>query len=264
MSPWAAASLYWLGRALDNRWRLDDYNERDAAEAIACFEDALHLFIQLGIWIGAGWCQIFLAFRALDEQDLNRVEKLSRQVIEQCDAAGVRHPVGQAFCNLAIVAHQRGHHDSAAEFLEDAIAVYRDLNDPWQLAGLLVDLAAQSAIAGRQDEALQALAESTRLDEQIGKLPGRSYVFGAAAVVHLARGQTTLAVLALGAFDAHPMRGTLGTLQVEAVDETRSRLDATEVAAASAAAQHRSIDELIDELIIQPVHAARTSRSKIG
>jgi hypothetical protein len=96
------------------------------------------------------------------------------------------------------------------------------------------------------------LAESTRLDEQIGKLPGRSYVFGAAAVVHLARGQTNLAALALGAFDAHPMRGTLGTLQVQAVDETRARLDPIEVAAATAAARRKSIDELIDELITQP------------
>jgi predicted ATPase len=251
-----AASLFYLGRALDNRWRLDDHDERDAAEAIDCFEEGLRLFTQLGVWIGAGWCQIFLAFRALDEQDLDRAEKLSRHVIVQCNSAGVRHPVGQAFCNLAIIAHLRGHHDTAAEFLENAIAVYRDLNDPWQLAGLLVDLAAQAAIAGRQDEALQALAESTRLDAQIGKLPGRSYVFGAAAVAHLARGQTNLATLALGAFDAHPMRGTLGTLQVEAVDETRARLDPTEVAAATATARHKSLDELIDELIIQPAMEA--------
>jgi hypothetical protein len=100
------------------------------------------------------------------------------------------------------------------------------------------------------------LAESTRLDAQIGKLPGRSYVFGAAAVAHLARGQTNLATLALGAFDAHPMRGTLGTLQVEAVDETRARLDPTEVAAATATARHKSLDELIDELIIQPAMEA--------
>jgi hypothetical protein len=42
--------------------------------------------------------------------------------------------------------------DSAAEFLEDTIAVDRDLNDRWQLAGLLVDSAAQVAIAGRQGE----------------------------------------------------------------------------------------------------------------
>jgi predicted ATPase/DNA-binding SARP family transcriptional activator/class 3 adenylate cyclase len=259
-----AASLFYLGRALDNRWRLDDFDERDAAEAIDCFEQGLRLFTQLGIWFGAGWCQIFLAFRALDEQDLDRAEKLSRQVIEQCNTAGVRHPVGQAFCNLAIIAHQRGHHHAAAEFLENAIAVYRDLNDPWQLAGLLVDWAAQAAIAGRQDEALQVLAESTRLDAQIGKLSGRSYVFGAAAVVHLARGQTNLATLALGAFDAHPMRGTLGTLQVEAVDETRARLDPAAVAAAAVAAHHKSVDELIDEMIIQPARAAGSSYSTIG
>jgi predicted ATPase/DNA-binding SARP family transcriptional activator len=130
-----AASLYFLGRALDARCHLDDHDERDATEAIDCFEQGLRLFAKLGIWFGAGWCQIFLALRALDELDLDRAEKLSRQVIEQCNSAGVRHPVGQALCNLAIIASQRGHHDSAAEFLESAIDVYRDLNDPWQLAG---------------------------------------------------------------------------------------------------------------------------------
>jgi tetratricopeptide (TPR) repeat protein len=250
-----AASLYWLGRALNNRSQ-DDHDQHDATEAIDCFEQGLRLFTQLGDWIGAGWCQIFLSFQALDEQDLDRAEKLSHQVIEQCNTAGVRHPVGQACCSLAIIAHMRGYHDAAAGFLEDAIAVYRDLDDPWQLAGLLVDLAAQAAIAGREDEALQALAESTRLDEQIGRLPGRSYVLGVAAVVHLARGQTNLAVSALGAFDAHPMRSTLGTLQVEAVDEIRDRLDPAAVAAATATARTRQIDDLIDELITQPAKAA--------
>jgi predicted ATPase/class 3 adenylate cyclase len=250
-----AASLYWLGRAFNKGGRLD-HDERGSTEAIDCFERGRRLFTQLGDWIGASWCQIFVAFQALDDNDLDRAEKLSQQVIEQCNAAGVRHPTGQAFCNLAIIAHLRGHHADAAEFLEHAIAIYRDLDDPWQLAGLLVDLAAQAAIANHADEALQALAESTRLDEQIGRLPGRAYVFGVAAVVHLARGQTNLAVAALGAFDAHPMRGTLGTLQSDAVDETRARLDPTAVAAAATTARTRQIDDLIDELISLPASSS--------
>jgi hypothetical protein len=115
-----------------------------------------------------------------------------------------------------------------------------------------VDLAAQSAIAGRGAQALQALAESTRLDQQIGPLPGRAYTLGIAAGVHMARGDTALSTSALGAFDAHPVGGTLAALLAEPVETARARLDPTEVAAAAAAARRKSVDELIDELIIQP------------
>jgi predicted ATPase/class 3 adenylate cyclase len=251
-----AASLYWLGRALSNGVRRLDLDERGATEAIDCFERGRRLFTQLGDWIGASWCQIFVAFQALDDDDLDRAETLSQQVIEQCNAAGVRHPMGQAFCNLAIIAHLRGHHAVATDFLENAVAIYRELDDPWQLAGLLVELAAQAASAGRGHEALKALAESTRLDEQIGRLPGRSYVLGVAAVVHLARDQTDLAVAALGAFEAHSKLGILETLLRDPVDETRARLDPAAVAAAATTARTRKLHDLIDELISLPASSS--------
>jgi hypothetical protein len=119
---------------------------------------------------------------------------------------------------------------------------------------------------GRGAEALQTLAESARLDEQIGRLPGRAFRLAVAAVVHAARGQPALSIAAFGGYDAHIPTGTgwwgpgggggqIGWL-ADAIETTRARLDAAEIAAAAAAARGKSLDELMDELITQPANAA--------
>jgi predicted ATPase len=259
-----AASLFWLGRALGN-WSDPEMGGNHAREATRCFEESIRLFTRLGDWVGAGWCRIWLSSQAFWDKDLDRAEKLCKQVIAECNAVGARHPMGQALCNLAFIARRRGRNDAALEFLHDAAAVYRDLDDPWQLAGLLVDLAEQQAAMGRGDEALQALAESSRLDEQIGRMPGRSFRLAVAAFAHLARGQPAMATSALGAYDVHPpevsrmpwsgVGGSIGWL-ADTVETTRARLDPAEVAVAAAAARRKSLDELIDVLIIQPATPA--------
>jgi predicted ATPase/class 3 adenylate cyclase len=256
-----AVSLFWLGRALSNWWD-PEHGEEHARDATRCFTEGVQLFIGLGDWIGAGWCRIWLSSQAFWNEDLDRSEQLANQVVEQCAAAGVRHPMGQALCNLGYIAHRRGHDDEALELLHDAVALYRDLNDPWQLAELLVDLAAQEAAMGRDTQALAALAESSRLDEQIDRRPGwRSHRLAAAAVIHLARNQPALATSALGAYDAYQMgataqpRGRIGGYLAwfaDAAETTRARLDSAEVAAAKAAALRRNLDDLIDELILHP------------
>jgi predicted ATPase/DNA-binding SARP family transcriptional activator len=267
--PGQAASLLSLGRALDMRCdanleavrvqRADSDRATDAKEATDCFDESLSLFTQLGDLVGASWCRIWLTFQALRDDDLDRAEELSQQVISDCVVAGIRHPLGQTFRNLASIAHQRGRHDVAVEYLRNAVALYRELDDPWLQAGLLVDLAAQTAMLGQGAQALQALAESIRLDDQIGRLPGRSYTLGVAAVVHLARADTTLSIAALGAFDAHPISGTLSTLGpllADTVEAARGRLDPAAVASSAVAARAKQLDELIDELILQPAGSA--------
>ncbi len=74
-----------------------------------------------------------------------------------------------------------------------------------------------------------------------------------------------MSISALGAYDAHPagampsgrtrFGGYIGWL-AEAVETTRAQLDPAEVAAATAAARRKNLDELLDELIIQPAKAA--------
>jgi predicted ATPase len=268
-----AAALYFLGIAVAKWWD-PEHSEDDAVEATRCFEESARLFTQLGNWFGAGWCRNCLSrFPAIWNDDLDRAEQLANQVLQECSAAGARHPMGGALSMLAFIAHRRGRDDVALEFLHDAVALYRELDDSRTLTGWLVHLAAQEAAMDRGAEALQALAESSELDEEIGRLPGRSYRLAVAAVVHLARGQTSLAVSALGAYDAHPtgdasrarfgFGGYLGWLD-EAVEKTRLRLGTAEVAAATATARHEGINELIDRLIIQPAKAAGASCSTLG
>jgi tetratricopeptide (TPR) repeat protein len=257
-----AAVLYWLGRALANLW--DQPTENPTREATRCWEESLRLFTGLGDLAGASWCRLWLSSEAFANDDLGRSEQLANQVIEECDAAGVQHPVGQAWCILAFIARRRGSHATALEFLQDAVALYQELDNPWQLAGVLVELAEQKATMGQGAEALQALAESSRLDEQIGRLPGRSRRLAVAAVVHLSRGQLAMSIAALGAYDAHPpeeagtpwsIGGSIGWL-ADLVETTRAQLNPAEVAGARAAAQRKSLDELIHELIIRPAMEA--------
>jgi tetratricopeptide (TPR) repeat protein len=83
-------------------------------------------------------------------------------------------------------------------FLGVAAARDGDLDEAAQLAGVLIDLAGQEASMGHGAEVLQALAESSQLDEQIGRRPRRSYQLAAAALAHLARYEPVLAISALG------------------------------------------------------------------
>jgi tetratricopeptide (TPR) repeat protein len=260
-----AASLLSLGRALSN-WVDSEHGDEHGMEATRCFEEGLRLSIERGDWVLAGWFRLWLCARAFWDNDLDLAERLANQVIEDCNAAGVRHPVGQALCNLGFIAHWRGRDDAALEFLHDAVALLRDLDDRWQLADLLVDVAVQEAAVGRGAEGLQALAESVRLERQIGRRPWRSFRLAVAAVVHLARGQPTIAVGAMGAFFAHrpesmnwarPLRsgGHIGWAAA-AVQTTRAQLDPVEVDAATVAARSKALDDLMDELIIQPAMEA--------
>jgi predicted ATPase/class 3 adenylate cyclase len=251
-----AASLLWLGRALRLGREPDDGHD-DIFEADACVEESLKLSIQLGDQVTAGWCRISLSQQAIENQDLDRAEQLSQQVIDECGPAGARHPVGQALGNLAYITIRRGQLDDALAFVHDAIALYRDLDDPWQTAGALQDLAALASIAGRGAEALQALAEAVQLGEQVGRLARQSNVLATAAVVHLARGAPALAASALGAYDAHRPPGPRGGylvlgLLAGTVDTARAQLDPAAVATAAARARTRHIADLTDELIIQP------------
>ena len=64
--------------------------------------------------------------------------------------------MGQALRNLASIARQRGDNEVALRFLHDAVVLYRNLDDPSQLAGLLVELAAMEATMGRGAKALRS------------------------------------------------------------------------------------------------------------
>jgi predicted ATPase/DNA-binding SARP family transcriptional activator len=267
-----ATALFWLGRALADSSQSGAHGVH-AGEATRCLEEGLRLFTDESDAIGAAWCRLRLSAQAFWNGDLGRAEQLSRQVLQECSAAGERHPMGEALSDLAFFARRRGDHDAALEFLRDAAALHRDLDDPAQLAGVLVLLAAQEAAMSRASDALQHLAESSRLEDTIGRLPGRSERLAIAAVIHLARGQPAMSAAALGAYDAHPAwdtgwgrqgRGEGNSWLDEVVEPTRARLDAAEVAAAATKARGKHLNQLLDELILQPANAAPALCSTVG
>jgi predicted ATPase/class 3 adenylate cyclase len=251
-----AAALFWLGRAHD-----------DPAEAERCFRESLELSAQLGESVGVGMCRVFISVLTAREGNLDEAARLAQQVVEECCASGVHYPVGQATVLLASIAHRRGDDEAARTFLHDAVTHSRDVDDRRQLAAVLMNLAAQEASMGRGDEALEALAESSQLDEQTGRLPSRSDQLAIAALAHLARGERVLAVSALGGYDAHPSElaippfgrigGHVSWLAPAAMTAMRASLDPDAVAAAALTARPRSLDGLIDELIVQPAEDAK-------
>jgi predicted ATPase/class 3 adenylate cyclase len=261
-----AASLFSLGRALALRGDVAEIKD-SSAEAAQCFTEGLALFTERGDPAGAAWCQVWLGSLAFWDEDLDKAERLAEQGLQDARAVDAQHATGQALCNLAFIARRRGDAAAALTFLEDAVVLYRHLDHRRLLAEALVDLAAQEVTVGRAEEALQALAESSRLDEQLGRLTGRSYRLAVAAAVHLARGHIGLAAAALGAYDTHAY-ATEGSREPrgrhedysgwfsQTVAATRAQLDPAEVDASTVAARSKTLDELMDELIIQPAMTA--------
>jgi predicted ATPase/DNA-binding SARP family transcriptional activator len=261
-----AATLYWLGRGLASRWDAERMDQ-DAAEAGKCFQRGDQLFTGLGDLIGSAWCRIWLSSLAFWEGDLHRAETLAQQVVDECTTAGIDHPISQALCHLAFIAHRQGRDDRALDYMHEAVGFCRQRDDDWQLIAVLADLAAQEVIAGRGTEALRALAESARLDVQIGRLPVRTRWLAVAAVVHHARGDLDLSAAALGAYDVHatttferPPGGGIGDGYIgwvtDAVLGIRARLDPTTISAATTAARRKTVDELITDLIVEPASGA--------
>jgi predicted ATPase/class 3 adenylate cyclase len=260
-TPGEATALFVLGLTLGTPWH-PEYRARQA-ETTQCFEESRRLFARNGDWVGAGWCRLLLCEQAFPEEDLDRSEQLVTEVLDECTAAGARHPIPRALAMLALIAHRRCHDQAALDHLKDAVAIARELDDPAQLSDLMANLCAHQVALGQPAEAMQSLMESAQLAGQANRGPGRSWPLAAAAVVHLARGDPALATRALGAYDGHTpptagvarvVRGDFGIL-AEAIQATRARLDPADVAIAATAARRVRVDQLIDELVIQ---AART------
>jgi predicted ATPase len=260
-----AWSLFWLGRALLAEELTDADGRLDPAQ---CFEEALELFTQLGNAIGVSSCRLWLGMCAFYAGELDRSEQLANQVIHDCLATGIRWPLGQAWSNLALIVRRRGDDDTALALLRDAADAYRDQGDPWPLAATLAELAAQQTRMGL-DGALQDLAESVRLVEQVGTLPGRQLTLGVAAYIHLASGRPAMAAAALGASDAtshtlidwgagRAVAPAHADWLTQHLHETRAALDPIAVATAAASARQRPIEAVIDELIVQPASARMT------
>ena len=246
-----ATALAWLGRGLLFRWEAH-HNPTDASDATASLMEALRLSTQVDDLITASWGRIYLSQQAVWAGDLEGAGRLCQRVVDECTCRGARYPVGEALRNLALIAERRGRHDEALDHLREATALYRSSGDPFQLAVTLQQLVVLAAPAGRGVEGLTALAESARLLERIGRSTLLASTLGAAAVAYSKRGQTQAALEAMASFDADPGNHMLTPLVTDAVAATRARLDHAALETITISVRGRAIDELIEQLILQP------------
>lgn len=260
-----ALSLFWMGRALLSQ---DPAGADRRLDPDLCFEEALELFTRVGNAVGVSLCRVWLGKCAFYAGDLDRAEQLANQVVDDYLATGVLRPLAPPWMDLSRIARRRGDDNAAFALLGDAADAYRDQANPWLLAVALAERAAQRTRMGL-DGALQDLAESVRLVEQVGTLPGRLLTLGVAAYVHLAAGRPAMAAAALGASDAtghavadwdvgRAVVSAHGDWLVQHLQETRAALDPVAVARAAASARGRPIEAVIDELILQPASAQMT------
>jgi hypothetical protein len=172
--------------------------------------------------------------------------------------------VGNALHTRSYVARRRGDDPAGLALLEQAADLYRELDDPARLAGIMSDLTAEQARLGQLDEALVNLAQMARSVERAGRRPERPFMLTTAAVIHGRGDDPDLALAAMAAYDAHP---ALGADRLDprpqspfawigpAINEARSRLDPAALAAATEAARRRTFAELVHDVILVPAHA---------
>jgi len=256
-----ATCAFTRGRVVSRR---PDQPRGPCDEAAACYAEAARLFKELGNTLGWGWSRALMGFEAFLRSDLDVADTVAVEVAEECEAAGVRHPVGHALQLRSYVAVRRGEDAAALAFLARAGAVYRDLEDPNRLAGVLLDLASAQARLSRADDALDSLAEVAALIEHARQQSERRQIFAVAAVVHDQHGDPERVLAAVAAYDAQPgsrarrtggeSTSAPGWIGPE-FDAARSTLDPDALAAATATASGRTVQQLVDEVILAPARA---------
>jgi len=256
-----AASLFARGRTLSGPQEgLPVAN----AAAAKCYADAAALYAELDNTLGWGWCTALLSAEAFFRGELDLADRLAIEVAGRCEEAGVLAPVGNSLRTRSHVARRRGDDAGGLALLKQAADLYGALGDPYLQAGTVSDVAAEQARLGQMDAALVNLARSVLLGEQAGQPLERPFMLSIAAVIHGRGDDSTLAIAAMAAYDAHPAIGAdLADPRPEspifwigpAIEEIRSRLDPSALAAATAAARHQTLAELVDKAILTPALA---------
>jgi predicted ATPase/class 3 adenylate cyclase len=173
-----AAARFWLGRALFLAGR-----PQSAYGPV--FDRAHRLAEEIGDTVLEAWCQLWLV--DLDQDVPLSDESVDRlmHVLRRAEQAGVTHPVGQACSMLGRDAQGRGELALARQYCDQAVAVYRALDDRWQLCQQLWDRAGIAMAAGDLVSAALDVAESTAISLEIGE--ERAILRGACGLYRYAR-----------------------------------------------------------------------------
>jgi predicted ATPase/class 3 adenylate cyclase len=157
-----ASSRFWLGRALV-------LGGRPEKESMAMFQSARALAEAADDPLLGLWCRLWLV-EPMPERPLapEMVAQLE-QIIDDAQAAGARHPIGHACALIGRLALEEGDFVKARRYCDEAVAIYRELDDPWQLATQLSNRAWTALGSNDLISAALDVVEDVEISLEIGE-----------------------------------------------------------------------------------------------
>jgi non-specific serine/threonine protein kinase len=144
-------------------------SDHDVAEALG--GEALALFLALGDRRGAGWALGTLASNAMNRADYDRAKLLFQQAADAHRATGDERLEHAALRSLAMVASAERDAPRAVSLNREVVAKARREGSARSLALALNGLGASQEMAGEDEQARRAYAESAALNRQIANKP---------------------------------------------------------------------------------------------
>jgi non-specific serine/threonine protein kinase len=156
--------------------------------------------------------------RALAEDGAELRERVD-QAASLLEAAGNRWQLADVFQKAADLAQRSGHDREATEFLDRAVPIMDELDDPWLWLQMRPKLGWASLLNGNPDRASQAFREQLNLCRELAVPPEASQGLTGLAAVAAVHDDLSRAARLSGAAVAH----RVGTPH----DDMDARLDAT-------------------------------------
>ena len=147
-------------------------NQReDYAEATALATESVALCREHGDSPMLPWALQRLGIERHIAGDYSSAAALVEESLETFRATGNLLGVAYALSNLGLTRHVLGDRRAAVALYRESLALRRDVGDPWDIAGLLGQLAALALEAGHVEPAARLLGAATGIYETTGTTP---------------------------------------------------------------------------------------------
>jgi hypothetical protein len=144
----ALGDVRWLARSLGMHG-MTTYNLNEIDRAEAQFNEAIALAHRVDFgWMADGWCVYGLAHVALARNDFTAGDQLLRTVLEYSKSRGLTWGVGHAQLSLGVLAFMTGEINQAVERLAESLLVRQQLKDARGICDCLGIMALLASVRG--------------------------------------------------------------------------------------------------------------------
>ncbi len=203
-----------LGDRMAEAWMLNNlgmvFGLQRKEQAVACFEEALAIYREIGDQSGEFRAANNVAQACLRVRRFPQALEAARQALAVQRQAGDRYGEGIALGNLGDACRALGRHDEAIGHLEQALEIFRELDDQHSQADSLSDLGDVYLAVGRLDDALSCLRASLAIWRANGERYGQASTLGRVGLAQKHAGRLAEACELLS--EAHFILAELGDL----------------------------------------------------